>query len=37
MARASRGEPERQLESAAGSDVTGVHDLYKKRRDEGVR
>jgi hypothetical protein len=37
MARASRGEPERRLESAAGSDVTDVHDLCEKRRDEGVR
>jgi hypothetical protein len=37
MVLASRGEPERWLESAAGSVVTGVHDFCEKMRDEGVR
>jgi hypothetical protein len=37
MVLASRGEPERRLESAAGSVVTGMHDFCEKMRDEGVR
>jgi hypothetical protein len=34
---ASCSDGEQRLETAAGEDVTGVHDLCEKRSDEGIR